>query len=139
MSTTIDNTMLGQYVSFSVYPASILGSNFTNVKLLAILDAGTAMAFADVASMHANVYPLIPVANRPANDYTSYSYLKVLFASGQVGIIGIPWIVNGAAGVSVITNSTITVVINGVGAADINTIQQLLVANNYNNITLSLS
>ncbi len=139
----IPSNFLGTFVSFTVYPSSILGSSYQNVKLLAILDYQTAMSFMDVASMHANVYPLIPQADQPANDFTSYSYLKIQFASGQIGIIGIPWIVgwNTAAncGLTQTVNSTITAVINGVSAADIPTIQQLLVMNGYNTFVITLT
>lgn len=144
MSTpTIPSNFLGTYVTFTVYPSSILGSNYQNVKLLAILDYQTAMSYADVASMHANVFPLIPQAEQPLNDFTSYSYLKIEFSSGQIGIIGIPWIVGwntvANCGLTQVTNSTITAVVSGVSAADIPVIQQLLVMNGYNNITLTLT
>ncbi len=142
-SSTIPSNFLGTYVSFVVYPSSILGSSFQNVKLLAILDSQTAMLFADVASMHANVFPLIPKVNQPLNDFTSYSYLKIQFTNGQIGIIGIPWIVgwNTAidCGLTQVINSTITATINNVSAADLPIIQQLLVMNGYNQITLALA
>ncbi len=140
---TIPSNFLGTFVSFTVYPSSILGSSYQDVKLLAILDYQTAMTYADVASMHANVYPLIPQADQPLNDFTSYSYLKIEFSSGQIGIIGIPWIVgwNTAAncGLTQVVNSTITVVVTGVSAADLPIIQQMLVMNGYNNISLTLT
>ena len=138
--STIDTTYLGKQVSFTLWPSAIMGDSYTNVKLLAILDYQSASQITDVASLHANVFPTIPLPYQPANDYTSYSYLKIQFPNLQVGVIGIPWIIHTGSdsGVTVLTNNTIVATIYGVGPSDVAAIRELLSANNYNTATLSL-
>lgn len=81
---------IGLNYSFEVYPAAILGNDFKNVKLMAILDNDSANQIIQTKPMHVNVYPYLPSGT--PNNPASYNYLKVLTASGQVTCIGIPWI-----------------------------------------------
>lgn len=81
---------IGLSYSFEVWPANILGTDFKNVKLLAILDFESANAIIQAKPMHVNVYPSCPVGT--PNNPAQYTYLKILTASGQTTAIGVPWI-----------------------------------------------
>lgn len=130
---TIDH--IGKVVSFNLYPASILGTNYNLSKVLAILDADTAMAYVDVSQLHTSVYGTIPDPNKPVDDYRSYSYLKLQLSNGQTGIIGIPWI---DGELTIHQNNTIRADISNVGASDVAKIRTMLIANGYNDAVLLL-
>lgn len=133
----ITTDMLGKVISFDLYPAAILGSTFSRVKLLGILDPATAIGLADIATMHANVYPTIPVPNRPEDNYASYNYLKVKqLSSGNIEIIGIPWI---DGEVTINENMIITAVVNDVSGSDYEKITKMFLAAGYNAVKLTIA
>lgn len=117
--------VLNSYVNFSCYAPAILGNGYQNAEVLAILDYATANIFIDAAVLHAGVYPSIQ-ANGVPNDYTKYPYLKIRTASGQVTVVGLPWIVD--ASYVVETAVQITLTINSVSPADQNNIKLALAA-----------
>lgn len=89
--TAINEVPLGHRFSFEVYPTAVLGSNFRDVRLEGILSPEMAMAFgADIASLHANVYPSLP-AGVP-NDPMQYNYFRIRLANGSFMILGVPWV-----------------------------------------------
>lgn len=106
MAVPITLDLLGQYLSFTVYPATIIKTSYDKVKLLSVVDAESArlMGF-DMQQMHINVFSSIPEAFRPANDHRSYQYVIVELANGTRDCIGIPWI----TGQEVETHATGTV------------------------------
>lgn len=132
---TVDFNMLNKIVNFNLHPIGILGNNRVNVRLLAILDADSAMAIADVKQMHINVYPTIPLIDRPADDFRSYQYLKIKQPNGSIEVIGIPWI---EGQITTVVNNVIRVTINNVGGADVEKIRKALIANGYDEISLTL-
>ena len=77
-------------VSFEVYPAQILGTGFTNAKVMGIIDADTARRWIDPVTTHAAVYPTLPEGS--INQYDAYLYLKIQMANGQTTAVGLPWI-----------------------------------------------
>jgi hypothetical protein len=87
----MDFKISGMY-SFEVYPVSVLGTAFKNVKILAIIDQETAEASGlDTKAMHALVYPSLPSST--PNDPNKYNYIKIKTPSGQTQLIGLAWIV----------------------------------------------
>lgn len=80
----------GQRFSFDVYPSMMLGNNFKNVKMIGIFDATMARSFADIDSLHANVYPTLPPGS-PDNP-NDYSYMRVQHIGGEYTLLGIPYI-----------------------------------------------
>lgn len=80
-----------QRISFDVYPSNILGNNFKDVKVLGFYSAFIAARFTDIYSLHANVYPQLPVGSVD-DDATSYSYVEIQHRSGETTIIGTPYI-----------------------------------------------
>jgi hypothetical protein len=116
---------IGTIVSFNLYPAAILGTGYTNAKVLAILDSGTAAVLGyDVAARHANVFSTLP--SGVPNDFTAYSYLKLLLATGDTTVIGIPWIIQSSLVVASVSSIQFTV--QNITPSDQNTILQVLSA-----------
>lgn len=83
---------LNDLITFRTYSDNIFGVSFTNVRIVAVYDADTAMAFVDIYSRHQSIYPFIPSSNGIANDPKLYSYVKVLLPNGEHEILGLPWI-----------------------------------------------
>lgn len=132
MAITAD--MIGAYASFTIYPAAILGNAFNRVKILAIYSARIAQRFADVAALHANVYPTLPPGS--GELYTDYSYVEVEMPSGQTAILGIPWIVTSTF--TLHTNSQAQFVVSNINPGDVEIIRQQIIAAGYTDITATL-
>lgn len=128
------NFTIGKTYNFDVYPVTVLGNNFKNVTVLAILDRDTANQFVETQPMHINVYPYLP-AGTP-NNPGAYNWLKLRLASGQNTVIGIPWIVDNT--VVEVTSKTAKVVIEGVSADDLPKIRNALSSNGFKNFTVDL-
>lgn len=119
-------TDIGKSFNFQVYPSALIGANFTRVKLEAILNAGSVEEF-EPAVKHRQVYPTLPEGI--SNDYRSYLYGKFTMENGKVAVLGLPWIKEET--VKVNTNTTVTVVLQNVGPADIPRLSNALRANNF--------
>jgi hypothetical protein len=126
---------LGQILSFDVYPSAVLGDNFQNVTVLSLLDPQSANQIIDIVGMHANVYSSLP-AGTP-NDPTQYNYVKIRTASGQISALGMPWI--NESTITSTTNQTITAIVSGVTASDVQGVQNALIANGYTNISVTIT
>lgn len=130
MSITSDH--LGKFVSFNLYPASILGSSYERVKVAAILDADSASSIADVASLHANVYPTLPQGS--PSRYMDYLYAKIIHPNGTVGVVGLPWI---DGEITIHENIAIRVNIENASMSDIERVRKALIASGFNDFTIS--
>ena len=126
---------LKKVYSFDVYPSQLLGNDFQNVTVLSILDFDTALQFMDVPALHTNVFPTLP-AGTP-DDPAAYDYVKIKTASGQNTILGIPWI--NQATIALVESRKMTIVIDGVSAADVDRARNALAQNGFNQIAISLN
>ena len=123
--------------SFDVYPVALLGNNFKNVTVLAIMNQATAQAQGfDTYAAHANVFPTLPTGTVP-NDPSKYSYIKIKTPTGDTAYLGIPWVV--AASIALVESRTITVQIAGVSASDQAGIKAALNQNGYSQLTFSIN
>lgn len=132
----IDSNLTGRVVNFAVRPAALLGSNFVNVKILDILSPVTAAVFADIQALHLNVMSTLPDGYRDPQAYNAYSYVRVQYANGEYGILGIPWIDEST--VVIVENLTGVVTIPNIGSTDVARIRQALVGAGYSNVTITL-
>ena len=64
--------LINKYYNFSVYANSILGTTYTNAKLISILDYHTALKFDNVELIHKQVFPYLPTGT--PSDNTKYTY-----------------------------------------------------------------
>lgn len=121
--------------SFDVHPSAILGTGFKNVTVQAVLDYNSALNFGDIDALHANVYRYLPsgTPNRPQD----FDYLLIRTDSGTTTVIGVPWIVEET--IELVESLTMSVVIEGVGSADIERVRACLTQNGYDKISISLA
>lgn len=104
----------GSVVSFDTYPASILGTIFSEVKVLGIFDKDTANMWIDANSMHSNVYPSLPVNSPTSPD--DYQYVKLKHTNGNISVLGLPWIREDT--IVVVNKGTLTLVLSDMTVED---------------------
>jgi hypothetical protein len=132
------NYQLGQILSFDTNAASVLGQSFENVTVLSLMDPQSANNVIDIVGMHAAVYPLLVQAGLSVpNDPSQYNYLKIRTQAGKVTCLGMPWI--NESTITATTNQVITAVIAGVTAADVQGVQNALIANGYNQFKVTIT
>jgi hypothetical protein len=130
---------IGTTYSFSVYPAAILGNDYSNVIVQGIMDAATASAtgLIDIYAAHANMYPYLPAGTIP-DDPTSYNYLKLKLSDVTTPqILGIPFIIDSS--VQIVNAQSITAVIANVTNTDLPNISNLLAAAGYTVSSISIA
>jgi hypothetical protein len=129
-----DYLQFGNVITFEVYPASIIGTRFQDVKVLGLLDKDTANLWIDADAMHLNVFPTLP--NGVPNNPDDYQYVKLKHLNGAVSVIGIPWIRTDSVVVS--TRGTLTLSVKNVTPVDMDRIVRAINANGYAVDTVSL-
>ena len=123
-----------QSYSFDVYPSSVIGSGFQNCTVLALMDHSSAAAEIDTVALHAQVYPYLPKGY--IDDPTQYTYVKVKLASGDITIIGLPWINNET--IKKVSATTIRANIRNVTPDDLDKLRRVLLSNGYEHVTLEV-
>lgn len=118
--------------SFSVYPVALLGNDFTDVTVLATLDEETARQTIDTYAVHRQYYPSLP-ADTP-DDPTAYDYVKLRMKSGEIRIIGIPWI--DPTTVVLVEKVPLVIELEDASLADIPHLRNILSANRYKIVTI---
>ena len=109
--------------NFETYVPSILSTSFKGVYVTSILDEESARAAGvNTREMHAAIFPFLPAGS--PNDPTSYDYYRLKTATGQIVIVGEPWIKPDS--VQLIDAVTYMVKITGKSAGDYNTIRDAL-------------
>lgn len=127
----------GNTVDFSVYSPEILTAGWKNSVVLGTFDMSTAQELGlDVQAKHRAIYPSIK-ANGVANDPKSYKYARIKKPSGEIHILGIPWIM--VATISVIERNNIIVRIADVGVNDLVKIKAALTSNGYPQAVVSMA
>lgn len=117
----------GNVISFDVYPASIIGARFEDVKVLGLLDKDTAKIWIDADAMHANVWSTLPPG--VPNDPDQYQYVKLQHLNGKISVVGVPWIREGSIQVS--QKGTLILTVTDVTPQDRDNIVRALAANGY--------
>lgn len=125
---------LKKVYNFDVYPATILGNDFQNVTIMAVMDYESAIQLADIPARHVNVFPYLPSGT--PDDPAMYDYVKIKTASGENTILGIPWI--NLDTLTLVQSLTIVATIDGVSGADVERVRVALVQNGYNNLDIKL-
>ena len=125
---------LKKVYNFDIYPAILLGNDFQNVTIMAVMDFESANQLADLSARHVNVYPHLPPGT--PDDPSMYDYVKVKMPSGENTILGIPWI--NLDTLTLVQSLTIVATIDGVSGADVERVRVALVQNGYNNIDVKL-
>ena len=129
-----DYLTFGNTITFDVYPATIIGARFSDVKVMGLLDKETADMWIDADAMHVNIYPTLP-AGVP-DDPHQYQYVKLKHLNGNISIVGVPWIREDTLQIS--QRGTLTITVADVGPVDKDRIIKALSANGYRAATVSL-
>lgn len=82
---------VNNHYSFSLYTNSTLGVNYSNARLVSILDYTTALRFSNIVQMHRQIYPYLPAGT--AQDYTKYTYY-LFNVNGDSVVIASVWIID---------------------------------------------
>lgn len=120
--------------TFDVYPVAILGNDFKNVTVVAILTQEQANKEVDTNALHVQVFPYL--APGTPNRADGYDYVKIRFPSGTTTVLGMEWIKEDS--VVQTTATTITVKIGDVDPSDYSRIRSALLQNGFNNIAISV-
>lgn len=121
--------------SFTLYPATVVPGDFTNVTIMAIMDYDSALQLADIPAIHTNVFPYLPSGT--PNDPSQYDYVKIKLSSGVITVLGMPWI--NQSTIALVQSLTATVVIEGVSNNDGPRIRDCLVQNGFNNVVITIN
>lgn len=98
------------------------------------MDRDSANTIGDTQAMHVNVYPYLPSGT--PNNPASYNWIKVRLASGQISVLGVPWI--NPESIVQVESRTAKVTIEDISADDLQGIRNALVTNGYTNIKVEL-
>lgn len=116
------NTLqVNKHYSFSVYANSILGTNYRNAKLVAILDYKTALRFENIDSIHKQIYPYLPPDT--FIDHTKYTYY-LLEVMDRTVVIADTWIRHNS--IEETSGQTYTLKLNNVTTHQLNIIRDQL-------------
>lgn len=122
----IGNVNLGDLISFRTHSDGILGTNFTNCRIVALLDADDARQHINVDSYHLGVYPYLPQGT--PNNPSEYMFAKIKFADGKTTAVGLPWI--NVDSITKIESRELTLKFKTTSDADLDGILKVLRSNN---------
>lgn len=137
MANLIGNAKYGDIVTFTVFPAEIIGNDFQHVKVIGVVNAQVAESLGlNAYTLHQQVYPILPRGSAP-NDADSYNFLLVEMQNGSKMAIGVPWIDLNTLQIHV--SSTATLVLNDITPEKIQIVREALSANGISIASLSIN
>lgn len=137
MATTdmiLGKFVLGDRVSFQIYPLSLYGDIFNNCVGTDIVSAKSAKKFGiDPEAEHAKAYTYLP-SGSVQDDAYSYKWLVLDLIDNTQRVIGLPWIKVDTIVVVTTLNAIITV--PGVGNGDVEKLRLALSSNGFKDFTI---
>jgi hypothetical protein len=125
---------IGKSYNFTLYASGVLGTGFSNAKVLGIMDYDSAKNVQDITPLHIQALPNLPVGTpRNAQDLI---YYKIRTTLNEVRVIASEWISSEPV---MVTTQSIIVTISQVSSSDVPLIRDLLVINGYPNISIALA
>lgn len=125
---------IGKTVAFDVYPTSTLGTVFSRVKLVAILDYEAANQYINVPVISANVHATLPAGT--IKDYTKYLFLKVVLPDGTVTAVAVQWI--NMSTYRIYDSVSINFTIDNASGADVERVRKILASNGYTAVNFNI-
>ena len=119
--------------NFSTYAPGILGGNYTNAKVLSIMNYVEAVKYTDVATIHTQVYPSLP-PNTP-KDYRDLTYVLFELENGRKVVFATIWI--DATTVVVAGRMDIVIRVRSVTNQDVTKIRDALTTLGYLNVDIT--
>lgn len=132
--TEVNQSMIGMVISFQLYPSAILTDDFTDVKLLGIVNHEGASLYISPAQKHATVFPTLPVGT--PNDYRLYEYAIVRKPDGKVTAIGVPWVK--AETLTIAQTVELLITVRNKSIDDIPRLRQILTQNRFTDIDVDV-
>ncbi len=123
------NFQVGLSYNFDVYPAAVLGGDFSNLTVQAVVDSSFAANYIDIVASHKQTYGYLPPGT--PDDPTSYNYVLFKTKTNSTIVLGLPWIKDST--VVEINNFNATLIIRDITSGDIPKIRDALVSNGFNN------
>lgn len=111
-----------------------MGTDYTRVMVLSIMDYEMAKQLSDIVSKHINVFPYLPEGT--PNDPAQYDYLCVRMGNNEKRVIGIPWIKLDT--VELVESRSCIVTIDDISGADLERIRAALATNGYDKLSIKL-
>jgi hypothetical protein len=127
------NLDIGKSYDFTLYASGVLGTGYSNAKVLGIMDYGSAKVVQDITPLHIQAYPDLPTGT--PRDASKLIYVKISTLQGETRVIAMDWI--SSAPVEV-TTQTIVVTISQVSSSDVAVIRNLLTVNGFPNIEIDV-
>lgn len=120
--------------NFNTLAPAILGAEFKNATVLAILNYTVAKTYINIETNHVNIYPYLPVGT--VNDPKTYQYILIKTQSGETTVLALPWINTDT--VTQVTNQSIVVKVNNITNDDTVKIRDALILMGYSDFTISI-
>lgn len=125
---------IGSRFTFDVYPSSVLGSNFKNVQVLALMDAVSASQYADIFALQIAVQPFLPAGT--ITDPLKLTYVRLRTSFGNVKVFAVEWI--NKSTLEEVFSSRIQIIVNNVAPSDPERLRNLLIGANFPDIEISV-
>ena len=119
---------LRDVVSFSLFENTTIGTTFTRVRLIGVVDYSTASQKIDPVALHEDIITNLPEGS--VDDPTQYSYLKLELENGAVTYVGMPWVDEST--LTKVGESKLQVTLSNVNVDDVPNIIAALNANGFN-------
>lgn len=128
----------GDTYSFQTVAPGVLGNNFQNMLIQAVLNAEVAALFADIQALHRQIFPYVHQFDPTiVDDPTQYTYLRVKAAAGDPQIVAIQWI--DPASITPVATQTCHITIPNTLPSELDNIRAALVGIGKSNLTITLS
>jgi hypothetical protein len=125
--------LVGKIITFNLHAPSILGSGYTNVKVIGAVTSQIAKTYTDILTQHAQVFSSLPPGT--VDSYKGYDYLLIENSNGVIIPIGFPWI----QGTPVESESSLTTItFTNLSATQIRDIELILRSNNFNDFSVKI-
>ena len=137
MSKLIGDAKYGDLVTFTVYPAQIIGNDFQYVKVIGIVNAQVAESLGlNAYTLHQQVYPILPRGSVP-NNADEYDFLLIEMQNGTKMAFGKPWIDINTLQIHVQNKATL--ILTNISAEKLQIVREALSANDVQIVSLEIT
>ena len=119
--------------NFNTLAPAILGSNYKNALVLAIVSYDLAKQFFSPETESVNVYPALPLG--VVADPKKYTYIVFRTESGVTRVLALEWI--NISSITVVTSQILTVTISNASVGDAERVRQALLLLQLTAITIT--
>lgn len=113
--------LLNRTYNFSLYPNSVIGSSFNNLKVLAILDYNNAIKYSNIELINRQIKPYLPPGT-PTNHF-NYTYYLFNYKDKDL-VIAEEWII--PSSIEEVTTTSVTIRLNNISTYQYNLIRDQL-------------